>query len=122
GGLGERLVVVTVEGGNVPEAAGLAAVTASTLGHERRESREIHRHIAGALHAGSSIYALDQAQLERLDPDLILTQELCDVCAVSCREVERAVHPLEARRTVLSLAPSTLGTILESARQAARTA
>ena len=121
-GLGERLVGVTHECDHPPEAARLPAVTASTLGHERRDSREIHRHIAGALHAGSSIYTLDQAQLERLDPDLILTQELCDVCAVSYREVERAVHRLEGRRTVLSLEPSTLGTILESVRQVARTA
>jgi len=121
-GLGERLVGVTHECDHPPEAARLPAVTASTLGHGRRDSREIHRHIAGALHAGSSIYTLDQAQLERLDPDLILTQELCDVCAVSYREVERAVHRLEGRRTVLSLEPTTLGTILESVRQVGRAA
>jgi len=44
------------------------------------------------------------------------------VCAVSYREVERAVHRLEGRRTVLSLEPTTLGTILESVRQVAQTA
>ena len=48
-GLGERLVGVTHECDHPPEAARLPAVTASTLGHERRDSREIHRHIAGAL-------------------------------------------------------------------------
>lgn len=116
-GLGGWLVGVTHECDHPPEAARLPAVTASTLGHGRRDSGEIHHHIAAALHAGSSIYTLDQAQLERLDPDLILTQELCDVCAVSYREVERAVHRLEGRRTVLSLEPTTLGTILESVRQ-----
>jgi iron complex transport system substrate-binding protein len=121
-GLGGRLVGVTHECDHPPEAARLPAVTASTLGHARRDSREIHHHIAAAFHAGSSIYTLDQALLERLDPDLILTQELCDVCAVSYREVERAVHRLEGRRTVLSLEPTTLGTILESVRQVGRAA
>jgi iron complex transport system substrate-binding protein len=110
-------VGVTHECDHPPEAARLPAVTASTLGHGRRDSGEIHNHIAAALHAGSSIYTLDQALLERLDPDLILTQELRDVCAVSYREVERAVHRLEGRRTVLSLEPTTLSTILESVRQ-----
>lgn len=116
-GLGERLVGVTHECDHPPEAARLPVVTASTLGHGRRDSREIHRHIAGALHAGSSIYTLDQAQLERLDPDLVLTQELCDVCAVSYQQVERAVQRLRGHRTVLSLEPTTLATILESVRQ-----
>jgi iron complex transport system substrate-binding protein len=121
-GLGDRLVGVTHECDHPPEAARLPAVTASTLGHGARDGREIHRHIAGALHAGSSIYTLDQAQLARLDPDLILTQELCDVCAVSYRQVERAVHWLEGRRTVLSLEPTTLAGILESVRQVGETA
>jgi iron complex transport system substrate-binding protein len=117
-GLGERLVGVTHECDYPVEAANLPVVTASTLGHGRRDSREIHHHIAAALHAGSSIYTLDQALLERLDPDLILTQELCDVCAVAYREVERAVHRLEGRhRTVLSLEPTTLHAIIDSVRQ-----
>src|SRR5438876_10402537 len=111
-GLGERLVGVTHECDHPPEAARLPAVTASTLGHERRDSREIHRHIAGALHAGSSIYTLDQAQLERLDPDLILTQELCDVCAVSYELVKQAAQRLEGKHRVLSLEPTTLSGIL----------
>jgi iron complex transport system substrate-binding protein len=121
-GLGDRLVGVTHECDHPPEAAGLPAVTASTLGHGAHDSRQIHQHITGALHAGSSIYTLDQLELERLDPDLILTQELCDVCAVSYREVERAVHRLEGRRTVLSLEPTTLGTILETVREVGRAA
>jgi iron complex transport system substrate-binding protein len=47
-------------------------------------SREISAAVAAdRAHAGSSLYALDEAALAALDPDLILTQELCDVCAVS---------------------------------------
>ena len=82
-GLGDRLVAVTHECDYPPEATRLPVITRSTLDHGTRHSREIHNHIASSLHAGSSIYALDHALLERLDPTLILTQELCDVCAVS---------------------------------------
>ena len=78
------------------------------------------------MHSGSSLYALDQDLLERLDPDLILTQELCDVCAISYQEVSAAVHRLEARlpaqRRVLSLEPHRLDdilTIIEQVGQAA---
>lgn len=116
-GLGDRLVAVTHECDHPPDAARLPAVTASTLGHAVRDSRAIHQHIAAALHAGSSVYTLDQARLEQLDPDLILTQELCDVCAVSYAEVERAVRRLDGPRPVLSLEPTTLDGILASIEQ-----
>jgi iron complex transport system substrate-binding protein len=69
------------------------------------------------VHGGSSIYVLDQDLLERLNPDLILTQELCDVCAVSYDVVETAVHRLEGHRTILSLEPTSLDGILETLKQ-----
>ena len=118
-GLDERLVGVTHEC-DFPEAARrLPVVTRSVLGHEVRDSRDIHRHITTALHEGSSLYVLEQGLLERLDPELILTQELCDVCAVSYALVEEAVLRLEGKRQVLSLEPTNLGGILSSIEQVA---
>lgn len=111
-GLGHKLVAVTHECDFPPEAARLPVITRSTLDHRTHGSREIHNHISSAVHAGSSIYALDQDLLERLNPDLILTQELCDVCAVSYDVVEKAVHRLEGHRLILSLEPTSLGGIL----------
>src|SRR5215475_11336986 len=90
-GLGDRLVGVTHECDYPLAARQLPVVTRSLLSHEVRDSRDIHRHISGALHQGSSLYVLDQNLLEQLDPDLILTQELCDVCAVSYELVEAPV-------------------------------
>ncbi len=116
-GLGDRLVGVTHECDYPPEAARLPAVTRSVIDHAGRPSAEIHRHIASALHGGSSIYALDQRLLERLDPGLILTQELCQVCAVSYGQVQRAVRELPGERRVLSLEPTSLEGILDSIRQ-----
>jgi iron complex transport system substrate-binding protein len=116
-GLGDHLVAVTHECDFPPEAAQRPVVTRSTLGHATGGSREIHHHIVSALHRGSSVYALDQELLARLDPNLFLTQELCDVCAVSYGLVQNAVHRLTGQRTVLSLEPTRLGGILETIEQ-----
>ena len=70
-----------------------------------------------ALHGGSSIYLLDQNILQQLAPDLILTQELCDVCAVSYETVKLAVRGLPGRATILSLEPTTFQGILDTIRQ-----
>ena len=119
-GLGDRLAAVTHECDFPPEAARLPVITRSTLNdHESRRSHDIHTHISTALHGGSSIYRLDQPLLERLAPDLILTQELCDVCAVSYGLVEEAVLRLAGKRQVLSLEPTSLGGILSSIEQVA---
>ena len=117
-GLGDRLAAVTHECDFPPEAARLPVITRSTLdSHEPHSSREIHTHITAALHGGSSIYLLDQELLRRLAPDLILTQELCDVCAVSYETVQQAVRRLNGHATILSLEPTTLAGIFDTIRQ-----
>src|SRR5437660_12023589 len=75
-GLGDRLVAVTHECAYPSEATHLPVITRSTLVQGTHDSRESHHHIASALHAGSSIYALDHELLERLDLRLSLTEEL----------------------------------------------
>jgi len=116
-GLGDRLVGVTHECDFPDAARQLPVVTLSTLGDGVRDSRDIHRHIATSLHEGSSIYLLDHDVLARVDPDLILTQELCDVCAVSYELVAQAVHRLEGQRRVVSLEPTSLAGILATIEQ-----
>src|SRR2546428_2216205 len=115
-GLGDHLVPVTHECDRPPAARPVPVITHSTVDHGTRGSREIHTHVTAAAHRGSSIYALDQELLERLDPDIVLTQELCDVCAVSYDRVPERVHRLDAKvpgqRTVLSQEPKGLAGIL----------
>lgn len=113
-GLGDRLVGVTHECDHPPEARRLPVVTRSVVDHAASGSREIHRHVTRAVHEGSSLYALDHTRLRELDPDLILTQELCAVCAVAYGDVEKAVRRLPGERTVVSLEPTTLRGILET--------
>jgi iron complex transport system substrate-binding protein len=106
-GLGDRLVGVTHECDFPPEANGKPVLTASTLPHAAT-SAEIDRHVRRHLHQGSSLYSLDAELLERLHPDLILTQELCAVCAVSYEIVARAAKRLSGDPHVVSLEPSSL--------------
>ena len=69
---------------------------------------DIDRHVRASLHAGSSLYHLDAELLERLEPDLIVTQELCEVCAVSYAIVDRAARRLAPDSRIVSLEPSSL--------------
>lgn len=119
-GLGDQLVAVTHECEVPPAVSPVPVVTRSPVDQTWR-SRDIHQHVSAASHTGSSLYWIDQGMLERLDPGLVLTQELCDVCAVSYQQVAAAVHRLDVarpgRRTVLSLAPASLGGILETIEQ-----
>lgn len=87
-------------------------MTRDALGTGSMGSREIHDAIGGAVHGGSSPYVLDVEALERARPDLILTQELCAVCAVSYREVDAAARVLDAPARVVSLEPHSLEDVL----------
>jgi iron complex transport system substrate-binding protein len=108
-------VAVTHECDWPPEVAALPRLTASVFDHQAAGSGEIDRHIRGAVHEGSGIYTLDAVRLAELRPDLIVTQELCEVCAVSYRQVERAVRELPGEVPILSLEPESLDDIMETA-------
>jgi iron complex transport system substrate-binding protein len=107
-GLGDQLVGVTHECDWPPEAASKPAVTGATNDLAAASSRRIHDLVRGAVHGGSSLYELDESLLADLAPDLILTQELCAVCAVSYRRVTDAVRAIDASTTVVSLEPSSI--------------
>ena len=106
-GLDERLVGVTHECDFPAAALTKPHLTASAL-PSAANAAEIDRHVRASLHAGSSLYALDSALLERLAPDLIITQELCAVCAVSYDIVARAAKRLRSDPRIVSLEPSSL--------------
>lgn len=110
-GAGNDVVAVTHECDYPPEAVRLPKATSST-GPELCDAGAIDRHVRAAVHAGSSLYALDAELLDRLDPDLIVTQELCAVCAVSYDIVERAATRLRSDPRLISLEPSSLDDVL----------
>ena len=113
-GLGDELVGVTHECDWPPEVVGKPVVTRDTHDLGELPSREIHALVTAAMHGGSSLYALDDEKLEALEPDLILTQELCHVCAVSYREVNEVVRAIDASIAVVSLEPTSIEGILNT--------
>lgn len=106
-GAGESLVGVTHECDYPDDAKTLPHLTSSAL-PDASNPGEIDRHVRASLHSGSSLYNLDSRLLERLSPDLIVTQELCEVCAVSYRIVDRAARRLSSDPRIVSLEPSSL--------------
>jgi iron complex transport system substrate-binding protein len=116
-GLADYLVGVTHECDYPPEVVGKPVLTASRISHQTMTSREIDHAVRSQLDGHGSIYDLDEELLRELKPDLILTQELCDVCAVSYREVEQAAaRVLDADVKVVSLEPSTIRDIFANVR------
>ena len=112
-GLGADLVGRTHECDWPPEVVeGVPVVTAAEFAADRMSSREISDAVGGAAHRGSSLYTLDVERLAALAPDVVLTQDLCEVCAVSYTGVSRAVRLLDSGPRVISLEPRTLPDVL----------
>jgi iron complex transport system substrate-binding protein len=110
-GAGDDVVAVTHECDYPDEARRRPKVT-SSVGPQLHDAGAIDRHVRAAMHAGSSLYRLDAELLERLEPDLIVTQELCPVCAVSYDIVEAAGKRLRTDPRIVSLEPSSLEDVL----------
>jgi iron complex transport system substrate-binding protein len=107
-GLTDDLVGITHECDYPPEVVGKPVMTRSVHDLSTTSSRDIHRLVAASIHGGSSLYALDEAALAAAQPDLILTQELCKVCAVNYREVNEVARAIDAEITVVSLEPTSI--------------
>ncbi len=115
-GLQDALVGVTHECDHPPGVDSKPALTASRIAHQTMSSAEIDHAVRSQLDGHGSIYDLDETGLRVLAPDLILTQELCEVCAVSYRTVEQAARRLDSDAAVISLEPNTISDILANIR------
>ena len=111
-GLAEQLVAVSHECDFPPEVRSKPVITSSRIDPTGRSGAAIDALVSSQLHDHTGIYALDEALLRELKPDLILTQELCDVCAVSYEQVQVAVRALRGDQVVLSLEPTCVSDIL----------
>ncbi len=109
-GAGGDVAGVTHECDYPPEVTALPKLTRAS-GPAFSTPAHIDRHVRNTMHAGSSLYHLDAALLERLAPDLIVTQELCPVCAVSYDLVAEAAKRLRSDPRVVSLEPASLSDV-----------
>ena len=87
-GLGDEVVARSHECDHPPEAARLPVVTRSTFDLGAQDSGAIEATVAHAARSGTSLYEVDTDAILRLEPDLVVTQDICDVCAVAARQVE----------------------------------
>ena len=108
----DSLVGVSDECRWPPEVVGKPIVTAARIDPSALSSLEIDQAVRDSLREGASLYAVDADLIERLAPDLIVTQDLCAVCAVSSASSRR----LPGRRSALSLDPRTSAEVAESVR------
>lgn len=112
-GFADSLVGVSEECRWPPEVVGKPVVTAARIDPSRMSSLEIDEAVRASIRTGRSLYVVDAELIEALAPDLIVTQDLCAVCAVSSGELESAC-PVGAE--VLALDPRTLEDVAESVR------
>jgi iron complex transport system substrate-binding protein len=117
-GLGDQLEAVTDECDFPPEATTKPVVSRSALPQGRPlTSREIDDAVRRKMDAGDPLYVLDKALIQRISPDVILTQDLCRVCAVPSGQVQQALEEIGASDAkVISLDPHSLDGILDGIR------
>jgi iron complex transport system substrate-binding protein len=118
-GLGSDLIAVTHECDYPPAASELPRVTRDVL-PQGLSSAQIDAAVKERTLAGESIYELDVEMLHELGPDLIVTQALCAVCAVSYDDVRQIAEELDSQPMVISLDPHTVGEVLSDARTLAQ--
>src|SRR5580692_11303836 len=112
-GLGDDLVGVSHECDYPEVARTKPVVSTSTLSNSLR-SDEIHSAFSEHHHTTHSLYRIDEQLLKQIDPDVILTQELCTVCAIPVAQVREAARILAGPRRIVSLEPNNLRQILDN--------
>jgi iron complex transport system substrate-binding protein len=118
-GLGDDVVGVSHECDYPPEARTRPAVVHCAIPLDDLTPGQVDAAVSTQLQVGGSIYTIDTELLRALNPDIILSQDLCEVCAPSGNETERAIQALDRTPTVLTLAPRSLREIHDNLRQVA---
>jgi len=120
-GLGDRVVAVTHECDYPPGAEQLPHLTSSVI-PEGLDAAGIDAAVRERTSRGESLYELDEEVLTQLEVDLIVTQAVCEVCAVSFDDVRAVAERLSTTPEVISLDPSTLGEVLADVPRLAQAA
>src|SRR3954451_20347560 len=112
-GAGDDVVGVTFECDHPAEARTRTIVSTSAM-PDGLGTAEIDAFVVEAMHRGDDLYHLDEGALSGLDADLVVTQDLCAVCAVDVSVVDDALSHLGCTAEVLTIDPHTLDQVLES--------
>ena len=120
-GLMDQIVGVSHECDFPKQANERPCVTRCAVHDAELASRDVDEWVRRALHDNGSIYTIDEPLLRKLQPDLILTQKLCDVCAVGYGTVAKLAQTLPGPPRVVNLEPSSLTDIFDDIRRVAET-
>jgi iron complex transport system substrate-binding protein len=118
-GAGEYVAGVTFECDFPPEARQCRVVSTTSL-PTGLTPHEIDTEVRARIAAGEDLYTLDADALRLIDPDLVVTQDLCAVCAVDVSEVDQALNYLGCKADVVTLDPMTLVEVLASIKTVGR--
>jgi iron complex transport system substrate-binding protein len=112
-GLGEQVVAVSHECDYPAEAQHKTVVVRSRIDSNQMTSSGIDSRVGEILQTRQSLYAIEEDAFRQAAPDVILTQGLCDVCALDYNDVLQAAQSLSYEPTILSLTPSCLTDVLD---------
>jgi iron complex transport system substrate-binding protein len=116
-GLGDQLVGITHECDYPPEVEGKPVVVRNVLPIETMSQAEIDIAVTQRMREGLSLYQVDEKLLRDLAPDIIITQNLCQVCAPSGNEVTQTLKLLPKKPQILWLTPKSLDEIFDNLRE-----
>jgi len=115
-GLDEEIVGVSHECDYPPQACGKPKLIHTAIEPDRLSSTLIDQAVRESIRRGEHLYQVDTEALRGAKPDLIVTQELCEVCAIDTDEVAKAIRALDHRPQLIALHPHTLADMLKDIR------
>ena len=111
-GLADHLVGISHECDYPKEICDKPVVVHSTVSTDHKSSKQIHEQVTDTLLSGHSLYSLDRKHIAQVKPDVIITQGLCHVCALTPAQVQEAVEHLAQPPQLLTLNPTNLDGVL----------
>jgi len=121
-GAGDQIVGISHENLAIGAVGHLPVVSHLVFEDQELNAQQIDTLVADSYSRGQSLYRVDHAQLRALHPDLLITQEICDVCAVTPNDFQRALGQLDPMPHVLSLNAHTLAEAEDDIRRTAEVA
>jgi iron complex transport system substrate-binding protein len=112
-GLADALVGISHECDYPSSLRGLPVMVQPAVDSEGMDSTEIDSQVKALMSSGRTLYRIDEEALCEARPDIVLAQELCDVCAVTPNDLGHALRSLSCRPRLLTLAPRSLGDVID---------
>jgi iron complex transport system substrate-binding protein len=119
-GLADHLVGVSHECDYPPEIANRPIVVRNAVSLHGMNAKEIDAKVAERIRSGASLYEIDIRLLQKLAPNLILTQDLCQVCAPAGTEITQVLNSLQSKPEILWFSPTSIGDIQNNMRALGR--